>query len=261
MKNFLLALMVVLTTCTLAIAQNQTTVVRDSVGKVKVTVTKDNKAKTNNTAVTVIGVDTADTDSTEVDANSSNISTGHGKASFTFESDDDDFPFHGFDINGGILVAIISIIAVFGFPVFILFVIFFFRYKNRKARYRLAEQALAAGQPLPAEFIRENKTVDSRSQGIKNTFTGIGLFIFLWAITGEFGIGAIGLLVTFMGIGQWIIGSKQQAQGTDAPRTYTTHKDEKKNQDNVKNDSFEIIPSESGEKDNGVNEAKNDENK
>ena len=228
MKNFLLALMVVLTTCTLAIAQNQTTVVRDSVGKVKVTVTKDNKAKTNNTAVTVIGVDTADTDSTEVDANSSNISTGHGKASFTFESDDDDFPFHGFGINGGILVAIISIIAVFGFPVFILFVIFFFRYKNRKARYRLAEQALAAGQPLPAEFIRENKTVDSRSQGIKNTFTGIGLFIFLWAITGEFGIGAIGLLVTFMGIGQWIIGSKQQAQGTDAPRTYTTHKDEKR---------------------------------
>ena len=222
MKNFLLALMVVLTTCTLAIAQNQTTVVRDSVGKVKVTVTKDNKAKTNNTAVTVIGVDTADTDSTEVDANSSNISTGHGKASFTFESDDDDFPFHGFGINGGIL---------------------------------------AAGQPLPAEFIRENKTVDSRSQGIKNTFTGIGLFIFLWAITGEFGIGAIGLLVTFMGIGQWIIGSKQQAQGTDALRTYTTHKDEKKNQDNVKNDSFEIIPSESEEKDKGVNEEKNDGNK
>ena len=223
--------------------------------------TKDNKAKTNNTAVTVIGVDTADTDSTEVDANSSNISTGHGKASFTFESDDDDFPFHGFGINGGILVAIISIIAVFGFPVFILFVIFFFRYKNRKARYRLAEQALAAGQPLPAEFIRENKTVDSRSQGIKNTFTGIGLFIFLWAITGEFGIGAIGLLVTFMGIGQWIIGSKQQAQGTDALRTYTTNQEEKKNQDNVKNDSFEIIPSESEEKDKGVNEEKNDGNK
>ena len=209
MKNFLLALMVVLTTCTLAVAQ--TTVVRDSIGKVKVTVTKDNKAKTNNTAVTVIGVDTADTDSTEVDANSSNVSTGHGKASFTFESDDDDFPFHGFGINGGILVAIISIIAVFGFPVFILFVIFFFRYKNRKARYRLAEQALAAGQPLPAEFIRENKTVDSRSQGIKNTFTGIGLFIFLWAITGEFGIGAIGLLVMFMGLGQWLIGYKQHA--------------------------------------------------
>ena len=158
MKNFLLALMVVLTTCTLAIAQNQTTVVRDSVGKVKVTVTKDNKANTNNTAVTVIGVDTADADSADVNANSSNVSTTHGKASFTFDSDDSDFPFHNVSAGGGILVAIIAIIAVFGFPVFILFVVFFFRYKNRKARYRLAEQALAAGQPLPAEFIRENKT-------------------------------------------------------------------------------------------------------
>ena len=236
MKNFLLALMVVLTTCTLAVAQ--TTVVRDSIGKVKVTVTKDNKANTNNTAVTVIGVDTADADSADVN-----------------------FPFHNVSAGGGILVAIIAIIAVFGFPVFILFVIFFFRYKNRKARYRLAEQALAAGQPLPAEFIRENKTVDSRSQGIKNTFTGIGLFIFLWAITGEFGIGAIGLLVTFMGIGQWIIGSKQQTQDANATRMYTGNKDEKKNPNNVRTDSFEIIPSESEEKDKGVNEEKNDENK
>ena len=64
-----------------------------------------------------------------------------------------------------------------------------------------------------------------------------------------------------MGIGQWIIGSKQQTQGINAPQMYTTHKNEKKNQDNVKTDGFEIIPSESGEKDNGVNEEKNDENK
>ncbi|MEY8686833.1 DUF6249 domain-containing protein [Bacteroides sp. AN502(2024)] len=258
MKNFLLALMVVLTTCTLAVAQ--TTIVRDSVGKVKVTVTKDNKADTNHTAVTVIGVDTADTDSAEIDANSSNVSNTHGKASFTFESDDSDFPFNNVGA-GSILVVIIAIVAVFGFPVFILFVIFFFRYKNRKARYRLAEQALAAGQPLPAEFIRETKTVDSCSQGIKNTFTGIGLFIFLWAITGAFGIGAVGLLVTFMGIGQWIIGSKQQAQDTNATRMYTDNKDEKKNPNNVGNDSFAIIPSESEEKAKEVNEEKNDENK
>ncbi len=133
MKNFLLALMVVLTTCTLAVAQ--TTVVRDSIGKVKVIVAKDNKANTNNTAVTVIGVDTVNADSTEVDTGSSNVNTTHGKASFTFESDDSDFPFNNVSAGGGILVAIIAIVAVFGFPVFILFVIFFFRYKNRKARY------------------------------------------------------------------------------------------------------------------------------
>ena len=211
MKNFLLALMAILTTCTLAAAQNNTTIKHDSVGNVKISVKKGSKANTNNTAVTVIGVDTADADSAEIDDDSNSVS--HGSTCFSIDTDSDDFPFNKIEntIDGGILVAIVAIVAVFGLPVFILFVIFFFRYKNRKARYRLAEQALAAGQPLPADFIRENRpVVDQRSLGIKNTFTGIGLFIFLWAITNKFGIGTIGLLVAFMGIGQWIIGYKQQ---------------------------------------------------
>ncbi|WP_291589794.1 DUF6249 domain-containing protein [Bacteroides sp.] len=241
MKNFLLALMVVLTTCTLAIAQNNTTVTQDSVGNIKVSVKKGSKANANNTAVTVVGVDTTDTDSTDIDADSS--STSHGSASFSINTDDDDFPFNniGDAVSGGILVAIIAIIATFGLPVFILFVVFFFRYKNRKARYRLAEQALAAGQPLPADFIRENKTVDQRSQGIKNTFTGIGLFIFLWAITGAFGIGTIGLLVAFMGVGQWIIGDKQK-KNSEASDAWMRNIGSK-------------------EKGNGLNEAKNAEAK
>lgn len=241
MKNFLLALMVVLTTCTLAIAQNNTTVVQDSVGNVKISVKKSNKANANNTAVTVVGVDTTDADSTDIDADSSSVR--HGSASFSINTDDDDFPFNkmGDAISGGILVSIIAIIAVFGLPVFILFVVFFFRYKNRKARYRLAEQALAAGQPLPEDFIRENRTVDQCSQGIKNTFTGIGLFIFLWAITGEFGIGTIGLLVAFMGVGQWIIGNKQK-QKSEASDAWMRNIGSK-------------------EKGNGLNEGKNDEGK
>ena len=212
MKRILIALLVMMTIFSLANAQKQTTIVNDSTGNVKVTVTKgkgkDAKVNVGNTAVTVIGIDDEDADTTSVDTGkvSSSSRGPHGKASFTISSDDDDFPFNNFGdaVGGGILVAIISIIAIFGMPVFI-------RYKNRKARYRLAEQALAAGQPLPEEFIRENKSTDQRTQGIKNTFTGIGLFIFLWAITGEFGIGAIGLLVMFMGLGQWLIGYKQHA--------------------------------------------------
>ena len=246
MKQILIALLLAFTTSTVINAQKQSSIEKDSTENVKVTLSKktDTKADESNTTVTVIGVDTTDMDTTA------------GK-------DDNDLPFGNLSdtISGGILISIIAIVAVFGLPVFILFVIFFFRYKNRKARYRLAEQALAAGQPLPEEFIRENKSTDQRTQGIKNTFTGIGLFIFLWAITGEFGIGAIGLLVTFMGIGQWIIGSKQQTQDTNATRMHTGNKDEKKNPNNVRTDSFEIIPSESEEKDKGVNEEKNDENK
>ena len=213
MKRIVIALLVLMTIFSLANAQKQTTVINDSTGNVKVTKDKDAKTNAGNTAVTVVGMDDEDADTTHVSTSKASTPRGpHGKASISIVSDDDDFPFNNFGnaVGGGILVAIISIIAIFGMPVFIIFVVFFFRYKNRKARYRLAEQAIAAGQPLPENFIRENRPADQRSQGIKNTFTGIGLFIFLWAITGEFGIGAIGLLIMFMGIGQWIIGSKQQ---------------------------------------------------
>ena len=159
MKRILIALLVMMTIFSLANAQKQTTIVNDSTGNVKVTVTKgkgkDAKVNVGNTAVTVIGIDDEDADTTSVDTGkvSSSSRGSHGKASFTISSDDDDFPFNNFGdaVGGGILVAIISIIAIFGMPVFIIFVVFFFRYKNRKARYRLAEQALAAGQPLPEE--------------------------------------------------------------------------------------------------------------
>ena len=260
MKNFLLALMVVLTTCTLAIAQNNTTVVQDSVGNVKVSVKKSSKANANNTAVTVVGVDAMDADSTDIDADSSSVS--HGSASFSINTDDDDFPFYDFEnAVSGLLIPIIAIISVFGSPVLILFIVFFFRYKNRKARYRLAEQALATGQPLPADFIRENKPADPCSQGIKNTFTGIGLFIFLWAITGEFGIGTIGLLVAFMGIGQWIIGYKQK-QNPEASYAWMRNTNKSENQhDNIKTDSSNIFSPESENKGNGLNEEKPEEEK
>lgn len=260
MKNFLLALMVVLTTCTLAIAQNNTTVVQDSVGNVKISVKKSSKANANNTAVTVVGVDAMDADSTDIDADSSSVS--HGSASFSINTDDDDFPFYDFEnAVSGLLIPIIAIISVFGSPVLILFIVFFFRYKNRKARYRLAEQALATGQPLPADFIRENKPADPCSQGIKNTFTGIGLFIFLWAITGEFGIGTIGLLVAFMGIGQWIIGNKQK-QNSETSDAWMRNINKSENQnDNIKTDSSNIFSPESENKGNGLNEEKPEEEK
>lgn len=140
MKQILIALLLAFTTSTVINAQKQSSIEKDSTENVKVTLSKktDTKADESNTTVTVIGVDTTDMDTTA------------GK-------DDNDLPFGNLSdtISGGILISIIAIVAVFGLPVFILFVIFFFRYKNRKARYRLAEQAIAAGQPLPENFIRE----------------------------------------------------------------------------------------------------------
>lgn len=240
MKQILITLLAAWVTCSVVNAQNQTNVNNNSQQKAKVTITKEKKADDTNSSVTVISVDANAVDDVDatIDANASDdadttsstnaaatnasatnahrVTTHQGSANFVF--DDDDFPFNQFGnaVGGGILVAIVAIVMVFGFPVFVLFVIFFFRYKNRKARYRLAEQAIAAGRPLPDNFLKDIKAVNPRSQGIKNTFTGIGLFVFLWGITGEFSIGTIGLLVMFMGLGQWLIGATQKKE-TNSP--------------------------------------------
>lgn len=232
MKQILITLLAAWVTCSVVNAQNQTNVNNNSQQKAKVTITKEKKADDTNSSVTVIsvdanavdGVDAVDDTASVANAAAANasatnahrVTTHQGSANFVF--DDDDFPFNQFGnaVGGGILVAIIAIVMVFGSPVFILFVIFFFRYKNRKARYRLAEQAIAAGRPLPDNFLKDIKAANPRSQGIKNTFTGIGLFVFLWGITGEFSIGTIGLLVMFMGLGQWLIGSTQKKE-TNSP--------------------------------------------
>ena len=79
----------------------------------------------------------------------------------------------------------------------------------------MVEQALASGQPLPENLFKETDSIDIRSKGIKNVFVGIGLFIFLWAITGEFGLGCIGLLVLFTGFGQLVIFYSQQKKNEE----------------------------------------------
>ena len=100
------------------------------------------------------------------------------------------------------IIALTAIVFVFGLPALLLFIIFYFRYKNRKAKYQLAEKILASGQPLPPDFFNEIGVKDLRSRGFSNLFLGLGLFIFLWAITGEFSVGCIGLLVLCIGLGQ-----------------------------------------------------------
>lgn len=119
-------------------------------------------------------------------------------------ANDDNFSFD-FGRNFETVIPVLAILCVFGLPVIVVFIIFYFRYKSKKAKYGLAEQALAAGQPIPEEYFRERSGSNILQKGITNAFTGIGLFIFLWAITEEFSIGCIGLLIMFMGFGQIVI--------------------------------------------------------
>lgn len=110
------------------------------------------------------------------------------------------------------IVPVVAIIMVFGFPVFIVFITFYFRYKNRKAKYQLAQQALAAGKDIPAELFSKGyrqsngyANEEVRIKGLKNVCLGIGLGLFLWFLTEELGLACVGILIFFIGVGQLAI--------------------------------------------------------
>lgn len=102
--------------------------------------------------------------------------------------------------------ALITIIIVCGLPLFIVSATLWFRYKNKQAKYRLAAEALAAGQSIPKELFKEtDRHHEILSKGIRNIFLGIGLGVFFWVISEEAGLAAIGFLVFCMGAGQVLI--------------------------------------------------------
>ena len=196
MKQILIALLLAFTTSTVINAQKQSSIEKDSTENVKVTLSKktDTKADESNTTVTVIGVDTTDMDTTA------------GK-------DDNDLPFGNLSdtISGGILISIIAIVAVFGLPVFILFVIFFFRYKNRKPVTALPNRPLQPDNRCRKTLSAKTGRPTTLTRHQKHLYRDRTFHLPL-AITGEFGIGAIGLLIMFMGIGQWIMAANNRKQ-------------------------------------------------
>ncbi|MBC8593427.1 hypothetical protein H8744_09250 [Oscillospiraceae bacterium N12] len=112
--------------------------------------------------------------------------------------------------GAGIALSLFILLLIFGFPIFVIFIAFYYRYKSRRDRYRLVEKAIASGQPIPDSILKESLNADTTSKGIKNICLGIGLFIFLWAFTNSFAMGCIGLLIMFTGIGQYLVGRKQK---------------------------------------------------
>ena len=123
---------------------------------------------------------------------------------YSYSSTIDDFPF-SFDTENvieDVMIAIVAIACIFGLPVVVIFLIFYYRNKRRKMKYLMAEKILAAGQPLPDDFFSEIGVQNKRSRGIANAFLGIGLFAFLYALTQEFALGCIGILVFCIGLGQ-----------------------------------------------------------
>ena len=164
----------------------------------------------NNSSVTVVSdttaTDTADYTDTSLDNNDSS-------------NNDFDFsvPFSGLDGNtkamaaGGIFVAIVALLLIFGFPIIligiILLIIFRSHNKDKRMRYEMAQEYLKNGKEVPRELL-EKHTPESRNlreKGLKNVFVGLGLTIFFYFFFDSMGFASIGLLIMCIGAGQFFI--------------------------------------------------------
>ena len=108
------------------------------------------------------------------------------------------------DIAGMLFVlAIIFIIFVLS-PVLIIVALFYFIYKNRKEKMRLAQMAIQQGQPIPDALLKGKEEDWDRNDyqaGMRQCFVGIGLTVFLGYAAGHVGFG-IGVLVFCIGLGK-----------------------------------------------------------
>jgi hypothetical protein len=117
--------------------------------------------------------------------------------------------FGNIDMDGmvGMTFALMVILIIFVFsPLFILGLILFFIYRNRKQKMRLAEMAMKQGQPIPDQLLTEHEESDDElwKKGLRQTFLGVGLLAFFGYVGSTLGIG-IGILVTVIGLGKLAI--------------------------------------------------------
>lgn len=207
MKRLLLIMAIAFASCTAAFAQNQKA---DSVV---------NETKT--TAQHIESIDSLLQKIAKQVSNQKNVPSTHA-ALIDIKGTKE-------DAVADTLISIVAIVFVFVMPIGIVLVIFAYKHKNRKAKYELVTKALEVGKDIPEGLFKE---VDNNlmAKGIKNICLGIGLGVFLWTVTDEFGLGCIGLMLMLIGIGQVII-----------YKTQPNRKDEKDHKKKVDSDSYTTI--------------------
>ena len=135
MKRIIFGLMLAMMFCTLVQGANRTVTENDGQG---------NKKRVIELRDTVINGETV-TDTLSIMTYENG--TGSSDAPEKWRTHHSSMDWNGFDLGSKTsetVIAVTAIVFVFGLPLLIIFVVFFFRYKNRKAKYRLAEQARPA---------------------------------------------------------------------------------------------------------------------
>jgi len=148
-------------------------------------------------------------DTTHVAYDSTVVSRHHRIGGYTNGSTIVNDIFSNIGVEGmmGMTFVLMVLVIIFVIsPVLILAVLFFFVYKNRKQKMKLAEMAMKQGQPIPDELLTEPKSTDDDlwQKGLRQTFLGVGLLAFFGYVGSTVGVG-IGILVTVIGLGKLAI--------------------------------------------------------
>ena len=131
-------------------------------------------------------------------------------------------------------VALVGTILVCILPVAIVFIGFYFKFRNRRARYELISKILAAGQPIPTEMIEQICDTEGRSSlrliqtGIRILFFGIA-FTALFAFLANEDLYSVGFFIAIIGLGAILSGyvqkreeEKRKREKQPAPQPDTT---------------------------------------
>ena len=207
MKRVILLMMAVLCLSTVASAKQRVVYKTDTLNNERLVIEVNDTVRAGHAEVDTLSI-------TRYPIGNSQTSISEGNSS---HHDSDMEEVFAFLTSGSvILVIVIAVLAIFVGPLLIIGLIFYYRHKNRKAKYELASKMIEKGEPLPADM---KETIDGlkdmEGKGIKNMCLGAALFVFFWALTDSFGLACIGLIVLANGVSQYIIARRTKEKEDD----------------------------------------------
>ncbi len=125
--------------------------------------------------------------------------------------DHDDFPFKG---DAAVLIPIISILAVFGTPILIVWLVTRNSYRKKQLLMDNINRMVAEGRDIPPELLdamEGESPSNMKDRGFTLIAVGLAIFIWLTAAAGP-GVGSLGLIPLFIGVARfvnWKLDSKQ----------------------------------------------------